>query len=294
VSRMNPAPQAETADAGEPGAPEPHLPHGSGWPIVLGFAIALVGLGFVVLDMESIRERGEPFLTSGWLLVLGLAAVVGAVLGWVRQDHQWWWDNVGTGKGMAKAGTLLFISSEVFIFGSLFATYFTYQRIQGAWPDNSHVAEHLLETSALVKVLVFSAFLFLSSATIHKADKAIKNGDRKTFKTWWGLTILLGLVFLAGQVWEYANLISSGLKLHGSGYYMTNFYMLTGTHGLHVFGGLCLLTIVWVRGMKGQFDGDRHAAPLAAAMYWHFVDLVWVFVLTTLYLVPAFLGGGHA
>jgi cytochrome c oxidase subunit 3 len=134
-----------------------------------------------------------------------------------------------------------------------------------------------------LKTGIFSLFLFASSATLHKAENALKSGQHRTFRAWWLLTIVLGLIFLAGQVNEYLNLIKEGHTL-GSSQFMTAFFMLTGTHGLHVFGGLCFLTLVWVRAQKGHFDAQRHTAPECAGLYWHFVDIVWVFVYGVVYL----------
>ena len=116
------------------------------------------------------------------------------------------------------------------------------------------------------------------------AESALKKGDRTGYLRWWAVTILFGAIFLAGQVWEYATLIAEGEVL-GSGHFTTTFYMITGTHGLHVLGGLIFLIIVFVRSLKGQFNEKRHLAPQAAAMYWHFVDAIWVIVFTLLYIV---------
>ncbi|MEA3136260.1 MAG: cytochrome c oxidase subunit, partial [Thermoplasmata archaeon] len=159
-----------------------------------------------------------------------------------------------------------------------FTVYFTSKGLSaGHWPDNDDV--HL----PLLKTLIFSVFLFSSSWTIHKAEGHIKRGEHAAFRKWWLLTILLGAVFLAGQVWEYTLLIEEGATL-GSSQFMSAFFLLTGTHGLHVFGGLCALTVVYARASKGQFNAERHAFPQAASMYWHFVDLVWVVVYGVVYL----------
>lgn len=246
--------------------PEPHLPHGSVWPFWLAVAISVVGLGLI---------------SSLAVLGLGVLSLVAVLVAWWREDYHWWKTNTGTGPGMARAGTLLFISSEVFIFGALFTTYFTFQRLADHWPDAEHLHLPLLKTG------IFTLFLFASSATIHQAEKHLRAGNKKGFNNWWGLTILLGLVFLGGQVDEYINLIREGHTL-GTSQYITTFYLLTGTHGLHVFGGLVYLGVVYVRSLKGQFDQHRHAGPETAAMYWHFVDLVWVFVFGTLYLIPTY------
>jgi len=137
----------------------------------------------------------------------------------------------------------------------------------------------------LLKTGIFTLFLFSSSYTCHRADQCLAKNDKRGFNNWWLATIVLGLIFLAGQVNEYATLIQEGQTL-GSSQFMTAFFMLTGTHGLHVFGGLVFLTIVYIRSRKGQFNAERHAAPQTASLYWHFVDIVWVLIFTIVYLIP--------
>ncbi len=249
-----------------------HLPHGSWTPFFLANAIALVGLSLIF-----------PLL-----IVPSLLFLVIVVLFWVKEDYEWWKEDIGTGPGMAMSGLKLFISSEVFIFGALFATYFTFMNQADHWPDGE---VHL----PVLKTFIFSLFLFASSGTIHIAEKKLHEGDKRGFNIWWGITILLGAIFLYGQVDEYLTLISEGQVL-GANQFITSFYMITGTHGLHVFGGAIFLLIVWVRSLKGQYDQDRHVGPSTSALYWHFVDLVWVFVFGMLYVVPYFQGafsGGH-
>ncbi|MEA3191127.1 MAG: cytochrome c oxidase subunit [Thermoplasmata archaeon] len=292
--------RGEAVAAGGPEHAQPHemhLPHGSWWPFILAVAMALLGIGVLVFGSgykssmhkdidplsgmevgEAYRHWGETYVGLG-VLVLGVLAVVGALAGWFVQDHKWWWQNVGTGTHIPKVGALLFISSEIFLFGALFANYFTFQSLNaGHWPD----AELELP---LLKTGIFTLFLFASSGTIHMAEHNLKRGHHKAFVNWWGLTILLGAVFLGGQVMEYSNLIHEGHTL-GSSQFITAFYILTGAHGLHVFGGLCLLLVMWLRARKGQFTPERHAGPMVASMYWHFVDIVWVFVFSILYVAP--------
>ncbi len=269
------------------GGDHPHLPHGSVWPFWLAVAISLLGIGLVMLGQSlQMNDPNAAHVASPLSLTvlgLGVAAVVGTLAGWFFEDYKWWPSNTGTGTHIPKAGALLFISSEFFLFGALFANYFTFQHLSHAnglgWPDGE-VELPLLKTG------FFSLFLFASSATIHKADNHLRRNEHKQFVRWWGLTILLGLVFLGGQVMEYTNLIAEGHTL-GSSQFMTAFFILTGTHGLHVFGGLGLLFVMWLRARKGQFNAQRHAGPQVASMYWHFVDIVWVVVLTVLYILPA-------
>ncbi len=272
---------------------KPHLPHGSIWPFLMGNAIALVGLGIITLGRNlrlsksvDVIQQAAANVNLATVFFAGAIVVLLLVLaGWIREDIKWWKTNTGTGLGMAKAGTLLFISSEIFIFGALFTSYFTFQRLADHWPDMHH-----WPFQDLSKVLIFTLFLFASSATIHVAEKHMRAGNKKKFENWWLFTIILGLIFLAGQVWEYYELIHEGATL-GSSQYMTNFYMLTGTHGLHVAGGLVGLIIAYIRSKAGNFDEHRHAYPESIAMYWHFVDLVWVIVLSVLYLIPKFVLG---
>ncbi len=296
-----PAPAA----AGQVHKDEMHLPHGSWWPFWLAVGIFLLGLGLLAvghdlhltpadsaeLDVENARTGANevlhphmPSLFALGVLGLGLFAVVGSLVGWFVQDYHWWNQKVGTGTSIPRAGTLLFIGSEVFLFGALFANYFTFKSLAGPnWPgvyDEAGAVWNL----PVGKTLIFSLFLFASSGTVHMAEHHLKLGNHRKFVNWWGLTILLGAIFLGGQVNEYMNLIREGHTL-GSSQFMTAFFILTGTHGLHVFAGLCILTVMWVRAMKGQFSAERHAGPGVAAMYWHFVDIVWVFVFGIIYLM---------
>ncbi len=239
-----------------------HLPHGSIWPVIVALGITLFGVGLI---------------TGGVGLIIGAIALVGSLAGWVLEDHAWWNQKLGTGEGVGKMGIALFMSSEIFLFGALFATYFTFKSQSGAWPDQD---VHL----PLFKTAMFSIVLISSSVTAYIAEKKLHNDDKKGFHLWWGITILFGAIFLAGQVWEYAELIHHGVTL-GSSHFASSFYMITGTHGLHVLGGLIFLIIVFVRSLKGQFSSERNLAPTAASWYWHFVDAIWIFVFTMLYIV---------
>lgn len=239
-----------------------HLPHGSWWPVIVALGITLLGVGIIL---------------GGIALVVGVLALIISLTGWFMEDHKWWNEKLGTGEGVGKLGAILFMSSEIFLFGALFATYFTFKGQSPEWPDQ-HVHLPLLKTG------IFSIILISSSFTAYVAEKKLHAGNKKGFHLWWGTTILFGAIFLAGQVWEYATLLSEGVGLTTS-HYASSFYMITGTHGLHVLGGLIFLIIVFVRSLKGQFNGERNLAPTVASWYWHFVDAIWIVVFTLLYLV---------
>lgn len=239
-----------------------HLPHGSWWPVAIALAITILGVTIIM---------------GGWAPLIGVVVLLAALGGWIKEDTKWWGEKVGTGEPVGRLGALLFMSSEILLFGALFATYFTFRGQSAEWPDQQ-------VELPILKTALFSVALISSSVTAYFAEKRLHVDDKKGFHRWWGLTILLGAIFLAGQVWEYVELIGHGVTLNSS-HFASSFYMITGTHGLHVLGGLIFLSIVFVRSLKGQFSSERNLAPTTASWYWHFVDAIWIFVFTLLYIV---------
>ncbi len=175
-------------------------------------------------------------------------------------------------------GMLLFISSEVMFFGGLFATYFSARAsFAGTWGPPSGAPD----LEILPVPLPITLILLTSSLTMHWAVRAIARGDSGRLRLWLVVTLGLGLVFLAGQVYDYTTL-GFGIS---DGVYGTVFYTLTGFHGAHVFGGVVGLSILTARAGQGQFSARNHVAVEAVSYYWHFVDVVWVALFTTLYLL---------
>jgi cytochrome c oxidase subunit 3 len=187
-------------------------------------------------------------------------------------------DHGGSGMPTALVGMLLFIASEIMFFGGLFATYFNARASvgPGAWgpPEGAHELD-------LPLAAVLTAILVASSFTMQFGVWAIRRGDSGKLKLWTGITLALGVLFLAGQLYDYSQL-GFGIS---DGVFGTTFYTLTGFHGAHVFGGAVGLTIVLARAMRGQFSARNHVAVEAVSMYWHFVDVVWIGVFTTIYLL---------
>ena len=128
--------------------------------------------------------------------------------------------------------------------------------------------------------------LLSSSVTCHIAHIGILNGDRKKFNLWLGITVLLGIVFLYLQAMEYHEAYAEfGLTLNG-GIYGSTFFMLTGFHGFHVAMGMTMLLIQWLRSViGGQFTATDHFGFEASSWYWHFVDVVWVFLFLFVYIL---------
>lgn len=169
-------------------------------------------------------------------------------------------------------GMLLFIASEMIFFAALFSAYFTVRGRSETWPPEGAHLEVLLPSIA-------TALLVMSSATIHLATARLERSDHVGI--WLPVTIALGTTFLTIQAIEYSQL-GFAVSDHAYG---TLFYSLTGFHGLHVFGGLVTLVLMWIRVGRGQLDAARPGGLIAAAYYWHFVDVVWLLLFATLYLL---------
>ena len=173
-------------------------------------------------------------------------------------------------------GMLLFIISEVMVFGAFFTAYFFIRVVAGdQWfPVEGHelpVAVAGINTAILVS----------SSFTMHWAQTSIKNGHRLGLKAGILTTFVLGLTFLFIQVNEYVHV---GFAPHDFAQ-ASVFYGLTGLHGAHVFVGLTLLLMVTIRSWRGHFSPEEHRGVEVPGIYWHFVDVMWIIVYTTIYIL---------
>ena len=133
----------------------------------------------------------------------------------------------------------------------------------------------------LVTAIVLTIVLVISSFTCQLGVWAIRRGDHKGLVRAIGLTLVLGIAFLIGQAYDYATL---GFGI-ADGTFGTTFYTLTGFHGAHVFGGAIMLSVLLYRGLAGQFNSRHHDAVEATSLYWHFVDVVWIALFSTLYIL---------
>ncbi|HEV7529407.1 MAG TPA: heme-copper oxidase subunit III [Solirubrobacteraceae bacterium] len=172
-------------------------------------------------------------------------------------------------------GMLLFIISEVMVFGAFFTAYFFIRVAQGdPWPAPG--------TTLPVEVAgVNTAILVSSSMTMHWAQTAIKNGNRFGLRAGILTTFLLGCTFLFIQINEYANI---GFAPQ-DGAQQTIFYSLTGLHGAHVLIGLLLLLFVTIRSFRGHYSPEEHRGVEVPGIYWHFVDAMWLVVYFTVYIL---------
>ena len=181
-------------------------------------------------------------------------------------------------------GMILFICSEVMFFSGLFAAYFSVRASSPRWPpltDNEFLNERFNLHAEPWFALVLTIILVTSSFTCQFAVWAIRRDDRAGFIRNIGVTLVLGIVFLIGQAYDYSTL-GFGISDTPFG---TTFYTLTGFHGAHVFGGAVMLSVVLYRGLAGQFSSRHHDAVEATSLYWHFVDVVWIALFSTLYIL---------
>ena len=183
-------------------------------------------------------------------------------------------------------GFILFIASEVMFFGGLFAAYFIARADAPSWPPEELLSPEKVAEGVKLEVefalpFIATCLLVLSSVTIQMGVFAIQKGRRSNLIWWLVITLILGVVFLAMQMYDYS-------QLHFQAYdtvYGNTFYTLTGFHGAHVAGGAIFIFVVLLRAMGGQFTAQNHEAVEAASFYWHFVDVVWIALFTTLYVV---------
>jgi len=175
-------------------------------------------------------------------------------------------------------GMFLFIASEIMLFGAFFTVYFfdrvVNHGVNGHWPPPQF---HRPVFLAFINTLI----LVTSSGTIHWATTSIKRGNRAGMKAGLVLTFLMGLTFLLTQVAEYHRL---GFNT-GDTSFAATFIGLTGLHAAHVFVGLTILLIMTIRAFRGHFSPEHHHGIEIGGIYWHFVDVMWIVVFVTVYLL---------
>jgi len=181
-------------------------------------------------------------------------------------------------------GMILFLTSEVMFFAGLFAAYFNVRANAPAWPPINPETHAAFRVEMLPLVLPATILLVLSSLTCQLAVNAIRRDDHTGLVRNIGVTVALGITFLVMQATDYSLLYSEGVRLD-AGPFGTTYFTLTGFHGAHVFGGVIMLSVILYRSMAGQFSARHHDAVEATSLYWHFVDVVWIVLFSTLYIL---------
>jgi cytochrome c oxidase subunit 3 len=262
-----------------------HLVDPSPWPIIgsiSAFILALGGLTYMHPDMFG--KGMEPMLTAlgAWKILIGLALVLFTMAGWWRDVIK---ESSTPGLHSAvvrlglRYGMFLFIASEVMFFVAFFWAFFHFalypeHTASGTWPPKG---VHVFDPWDLP--FLNTLILLTSGVTVTWAHHALRENDRKGLIYGLTLTVLLGLAFTSCQAYEYSH-AAFGFK---DGIYSSTFFMATGFHGFHVIVGTIFLAVCLGRALKGQFTPERHFGFEAAAWYWHFVDVVWLFLFTAIY-----------
>jgi len=257
-----------------------HLVDPSPWPIVGAVSAGLLTAGTVMY-----MHGGGP-----WVMTLGVLGILVTMAGWFRdvikeatfQGYHTPPVQIGMRYGM-----VLFIASEVMFFSAWFwaffnASLFPPAAIQGVWPPPGIVPFNAWELPFLNTLI-----LLTSGVTVTWAHHALIEGNREHLLQGLGLTILLGLTFTGVQAYEYGHAAFSFAFQEGQpgkgGIYPTTFFMATGFHGFHVIVGTIFLIVCFFRAKAGHFKQDHHFGFEAAAWYWHFVDVVWLFLFICIY-----------
>jgi cytochrome c oxidase subunit 3 len=175
-------------------------------------------------------------------------------------------------------GMTLFLASEAMLFAGLIAGYIVLRLSSPAWPPSPD-----LPKLPVVLTGINTVFLIASSFTYHAAEVAVKKGKKGT--AWLFLTVLLGSLFLCIQGYEWYHMHHQGLWFNTGGVYGSSFFVLTGFHGLHVLIGVLMIAWALIRQLGGAYTAQSHTYLILAGMYWHFVDVVWLFLYSVLYLV---------
>ena len=180
-------------------------------------------------------------------------------------------------------GMYIFLASEVMFFGSLFATYFYLYGSHIVWPPPAPSSTPEFYVNWWPIPAINTVILLSSGVTGHFGSDALTHGNRRRFFTLWIATIVLGFGFEFGQLYEFIQAFGRGLTLTANSF-ASAFFTMTGFHGAHVLGGLILLLIILYRASRGQFSAQHHVGVAAVTLYWHFVDVVWIFLFGILYL----------
>jgi cytochrome c oxidase subunit 3 len=252
-----------------------HLVDPSPWPI-----IAAVGALFTVLGILFVSHYHSYIL-----LALGLAIVLGVMFGWwrdvLRESRTAGVHSPIVRLGL-RYGMMLFIASEVMFFAGFFWAFFNFlilpETVSGAihavWPP-----EGVYTFDPFHLPLLNTMILLLSGTTVTWAHHGLLTGDQKALTRGLLITVLLGLTFTTCQAIEY----SQAPFAFTGGVYPSVFFLATGFHGFHVIVGTIFLAVCWLRARDGQFSPERHFGFEAAAWYWHFVDVVWLFLFICVY-----------
>jgi cytochrome c oxidase subunit 3 len=295
-----------------------HLVNPSPWPLVGSLAATMMMIGAVIWMKSTGGGDGLFGMKGNWLFLLGFALVLVTFVGWWKDviQESLTGENTSTVVRLGlRYGMVLFIASEVMFFAAWFWAFFGAALFPGAgdpiiladgtqmlntngdpafsgndgrvhatgavWPP-----EGVEPLNPWALPLINTLVLLLSGTTVTWAHHAVQQGDQKGLVQGLILTIVLGLFFTFLQGVEYYEALAYDMfQFSGGGIYGASFFMATGFHGLHVIIGTIFLIVCLFRALAGHFTPERHFGFEAAAWYWHFVDVVWLFLFAFIYVL---------
>lgn len=271
-----------------------HIIDPSPWPFIGSVGALVMAIGGIAYMRTLGGGSGISMLgldlSGPWILLLGLMVVLYTMYGWwadtIKESHQGHHTKVVSLH--LRYGMIMFIASEVMFFVAWFWAFFdvslyadeTIQEARIAYTGGQWPPVGIAVLDPLHLPLFNTVILLLSGTTVTWAHHALLEGDRKGLK--WGLflTVVLGILFSYVQGVEYADApFAFKDSIYGS-----TFFMATGFHGFHVLIGTIFLIVCLVRAMRGHFTPEKHFGFEAAAWYWHFVDVVWLFLFFAIYI----------
>lgn len=287
-----------------------YVPHNSRWPIFASLALGTLVVGLVNFIQQNtgvVDNKGT--LPGALMFFAGVAGIITVLTLWWRDTVKESLANMNSPQldVSYRMGMMWFIFSEVMFFAAFFGALFyvrffsvpwlggegdkgvssmLWPNFQAVWPLTTTPDGETTQAMGPWGLPAINTFLLLtSSVTCTFAHHALLAGDRKKQVNWLIATVLLGYTFLVLQAVEYHHAYSEMGLTMGSGIYGSTFFLLTGFHGFHVTMGATMLTVMLFRSMKGHLTPDNHFAFEAAAWYWHFVDVVWVFLFIFVYWI---------
>lgn len=280
-----------------------HLVNPSPWPLLGSMALVVLAIGSVIF------MKGMFGLEKGtwWLMAIGVGMVLWVMFGWwsevVKEGRAG--DHTPVVEIGLRYGMILFITSEVMFFVAWFWSFFEFAifwdaRVGHTWDAANAIFQDGLERFKQwppADVTTFDPFhlplmntlvLLLSGTTVTWAHHALQKNDIKGAKLGLWFTVLLGVAFTFLQLLEYSH---AGFTFDGT-LYGSAFFMATGFHGVHVFIGTVFLAVCLIRLYLGNMTAEKHTGFELAAWYWHFVDVVWLFLFAFVYVAPHLVHGG--
>ncbi|MFN0218759.1 MAG: cytochrome c oxidase subunit 3 [Hyphomicrobium sp.] len=300
-----------------------HLVDPSPWPLFAAIATFVTAIGAIAWMRTHVDGEGVFGITGPWVFAAGFSFLIACAWLWwrdvIREAHKG--DHTPVVQMHLRYGMILFIASEVMFFVAWFWAYFDSALFPAGVHDLLNNAGNLVGLTSRNEVyggqwppvpveataaatpgsfahtfdpwglpLVNTLILLLSGCTVTWAHHALLNNDRRGLVVGLTFTVILGAIFTICQAIEYSH---AGFSYAGHTYGST-FFMATGFHGAHVIIGTIFLFVCLMRALKGHFTPQQHFGFEAAAWYWHFVDVVWLFLFACIYVWGAGVGGEHA